>query len=65
VIRPLNPRVSEESFDDFLVEQGLYDHCNQHAIKELTALQLADAIKNGGSQQGEDGGAHEDDPSTS
>ena len=40
-----NPRVSHETFDDYLVEQGLFDVCEEQAIKELSAEQLAEAMK--------------------
>ena len=31
--------VSEETFDEFLAEQGLLERCEDHAIKELIAEQ--------------------------
>ena len=34
-------RVSEETFDEFLASQGLLKACEDHAIKELVAEQLA------------------------
>ena len=37
--------VSEETFDDFLAEQGLLQVCENHAIKEIIAEQLAAAMK--------------------
>jgi plasmid maintenance system antidote protein VapI len=45
VTQSQNPRVSHETFDDFLVEQGLFDVCEEQAIKELIAEQLAEAMK--------------------
>ena len=36
--------VSEETFDDFLAEQGMLQACEDHAIKELIAEQLAAAM---------------------
>jgi antitoxin HicB len=33
--------VSEETFDEFLAEQSLLEPCEDHAIKELIAEQLA------------------------
>jgi hypothetical protein len=33
--------VSDETFDDFLTEQGLLQACENHAIKEIIADQLA------------------------
>lgn len=41
-------RVSEETFDDFLAEQGLLEACENHAIKEIIAAQLAAAMKERG-----------------
>ena len=32
--------VSEETFDEFLAQQGLLERCEDHAIKELIAEQL-------------------------
>ena len=40
--------VSEETFDDFLAEQGLLQVCENHAIKEIIAEQLAAAMKERG-----------------
>ncbi len=37
--------VSEETFDDFLAGQGLLKACEDHAIKEMIAEQLAAAMK--------------------
>jgi antitoxin HicB len=38
-------RVGEETFDDFLAEQGMLGTCEERAIKEIIAEQLADAMK--------------------
>lgn len=38
-------RVSEETFDDFLAEQGMLGTCEERAIKEIIAEQLAEAMK--------------------
>lgn len=38
-------RVSEETFDDFLASQGMLEACEDHAIKEIIAEQLAAAMK--------------------
>lgn len=38
-------RVSEETFDNFLAEQGMLGACEDHAIKEIIAEQLAEAMK--------------------
>ena len=40
--------ISEETFDDFLAEQGLLQACEGHAIKEIIAEQLAAAMKENG-----------------
>jgi predicted XRE-type DNA-binding protein len=40
--------VSEETFDDFLAEQGLLQACENHAIKDIIAEQIADAMKESG-----------------
>jgi antitoxin HicB len=37
--------VSEETFDDFLSEQGILGACEERAIKEIIAEQLAEAMK--------------------
>lgn len=36
--------VSEETFDDFLTSQGMLEACEDHAIKEIIAEQLAAAM---------------------
>jgi antitoxin HicB len=38
-------RVSEETFDEFLASQGMLEVCEDHAIKEIIAEQLAAAMK--------------------
>ncbi len=40
--------VSEETFDDFLASQGMLEACEDHAIKELIAEQLAAAMEEQG-----------------
>jgi hypothetical protein len=35
--------VSQETFDDFLANQGMLEACEDHAIKEMNAAQLAGA----------------------
>ena len=37
--------VSEETFDEFLAEQGILEACEDHAVKELIAEQLAAAME--------------------
>jgi antitoxin HicB len=38
-------RVSEETFDEFLASHGMLEACEDHAIKEIIAEQLAAAMK--------------------
>jgi len=38
-------RLSEETFDEFLSEQGMLGACEERAIKEIIAEQLAEAMK--------------------
>ncbi|WP_339765426.1 Fis family transcriptional regulator [uncultured Hoeflea sp.] len=40
--------VSEETFDDFLSSQGMLEECEDQAIKEIIAGQLAEAMKQQG-----------------
>ena len=40
--------VSDETFDDFLAEQGLLQSCEDHAIKEMFAEQIAVEMKEHG-----------------
>ncbi|MFM9968951.1 MAG: Fis family transcriptional regulator [Burkholderiales bacterium] len=40
--------VSSETFDEFLAEQGMLEACEDHAIKEIIAEQLAAAMKERG-----------------
>jgi transcriptional regulator GlxA family with amidase domain len=40
--------VSEETFDDFLASQGMLAACEDHAIKEIIAEQLAAAMEEQG-----------------
>ncbi len=37
--------VSEETFDEFLAEEGLLSACEEHALKEIIAEQLAAAME--------------------
>ena len=41
-------RVSDETFDEFLAGQGMLEACEEHAIKEIIAEQLAAAMKEKG-----------------
>jgi len=36
--------VSDDTFDEFLAEQGMLEACEDHAVKELIAEQLAAAM---------------------
>jgi antitoxin HicB len=36
--------VSEETFDEFLASQGMLEACEDHAIKEIIAEQIAAAM---------------------
>lgn len=40
--------ISEETFDEFLASQGILEACEDHAIKEIIAEQLAEAMKRQG-----------------
>ncbi len=40
--------VSTETFDEFLAEQGILAACEDHAVKELIAEQLAAAMEEQG-----------------
>ena len=46
--KPKKGSVSKETFDDFLAKEGLLEGCEDHAIKELIADQLAVAMKESG-----------------
>ncbi len=48
MVRREKGSVSEETFDDFLAGQGLLQACENHAIKEIIAAQLAAATKERG-----------------
>ncbi|MBR0961592.1 helix-turn-helix domain-containing protein [Bradyrhizobium japonicum] len=41
-------RVSDETFDEFLANQGILGACEERAIKELIAEQLTEAMKTQG-----------------
>ncbi len=40
-----NSNVSEETFDEFLAGQGMLEACEDHAIKEIIAAQLIEAMQ--------------------
>ena len=48
MVRNKKGSVSQETFDDFLAEQGLLEACEDHAIKDMIADQLAAAMKEQG-----------------
>jgi antitoxin HicB len=37
--------VSQETFDDFLANQGMLEACEDHALKEIIAAPLAAAME--------------------
>lgn len=41
-------RVSEETFDEFLAEQGILEACEDQAIKEIIAAQIREAMQTQG-----------------
>jgi len=48
MIRKRKGGVSEETFDEFLAEQGILGATEDHAVKELIAEQLAAAMEEQG-----------------
>ena len=54
--------VSKETFDDFLANQGILGACEDHAIKEIIAEQLAAAMEQARHHQSRNGGADENQP---
>ena len=44
----LNETHIGSSFDDFLKEEGIFDECNDEAVKEVIAWQLEQAMKEQG-----------------
>jgi antitoxin HicB len=46
--KKLKASVSQETFDDFLAYQGMLGACEDHAIKEIIADQLAAAMEQQG-----------------
>ena len=40
--------ISDETFDEFLASQGMLEVCEDHAIKEIIAEQLAEAMQQQG-----------------
>jgi antitoxin HicB len=48
MVKKLKGRISEETFDEFLAEQGMLGTCEDRAIKEIISAQLAEAMKSQG-----------------
>ena len=48
MVKKRKARVSEETFDELLAEQGMLGTCEERAIKEIIAEQLAEAMKTQG-----------------
>jgi antitoxin HicB len=45
IVKKKKASVSKETFDEFLAEQGVLGTCEERAIKEIIAEQLAEAMK--------------------
>jgi len=45
IVKRKKASVSKETFDEFLAEQGVLGTCEERAIKEIIAEQLAEAMK--------------------
>ena len=45
MVKKRKARVGEETFDELLAEQGMLGTCEERAIKEIIAEQLAEAMK--------------------
>jgi antitoxin HicB len=45
MVKKRKARVSEETFDEFLTEQGMLGTCEERAIKDIVAEQLVEAMK--------------------
>jgi hypothetical protein len=48
MVKKRKGRVSEETFDEFLAQQGMLGACEDRALKEIIAAQLAEAMKTQG-----------------
>jgi antitoxin HicB len=48
MVKKARARVSEQTFDEFLANQGMLGACEERAIKEVIAAQLAEAMKTQG-----------------
>jgi len=48
VVKKRKGRVSEETFDEFLAQQVMLGTCEDRALKEIIAAQLAEAMKTQG-----------------
>ena len=48
MVKKMKAHVSEETFDEFLAQQGMLGTCEDRAIKEIIATQLTEAMKTKG-----------------
>ena len=48
MVKKRKGRVSEETFDEFLAQQAMLGTCEDRALKEIIAAQLAEAMKTQG-----------------
>jgi antitoxin HicB len=48
MVKKVKARVSEETFDEFLAQQGMLGTSEDRAIKEIIATQLTEAMKTKG-----------------
>ena len=48
MVKKRKGRVSEETFDEFFAQQGMLGTCEDRALKEIIAAQLAEAMKTQG-----------------
>jgi len=53
-------RVGDETFDEFLAQQGILGACEERAIKEIIAAQRAEANEDTGYYEDRNGRTHED-----
>ena len=45
MVKKRKARVSEETFDEFLAQQEMLGTCEERAVKEIIAAQLAEAVE--------------------
>jgi antitoxin HicB len=48
MVKKVKARVSQETFDELLAQQGMLGTCEDRAIKEIIATQLTEAMKTKG-----------------